>query len=128
MSSIILVTGASTGIGQLTARALAAAGHTVYASMRDITGRNAARVRELRDWSFANGHDLRALELDVLSQSSVDRAVRTIVDAQGRLDTVVHNAGHLVVGPTEAFTPEEIMKVLDTNFLGRSASTAQCCR
>ena len=118
MKSVILVTGASTGIGRLTARSLAAAGHIVYASMRDIAGRNAPQVRELRDWGFAHGHDLRAVELDVLSQASADAAVRTIVVEQGRLDVVVHNAGHLVVGPTEAFTPEEIAKVFDTNFLG----------
>jgi NAD(P)-dependent dehydrogenase (short-subunit alcohol dehydrogenase family) len=118
MKFVILVTGASTGIGHLTSRALAAAGHTVYASMRDIQGRNAARVRELRDWSFANGHDLRAVELDVLSQAPADQAVQAIVGEQGRLDVVVHNAGHLVVGPTEAFTPEEIVKVFDTNVLG----------
>jgi NAD(P)-dependent dehydrogenase (short-subunit alcohol dehydrogenase family) len=118
MSSVILVTGASSGIGHLTSRALAAAGHTVYASMRDIGGRNAPRVRELRDWSFSSGRDLRPLELDVLSQPSVEHAVQTILGERGRLDVVVHNAGHLVVGPTEAFTPEEIVKVFDTNFLG----------
>lgn len=118
MKSIVLVTGASTGIGHLTARALAAAGHVVYASMRDIAGRNAPTVRELRDWGFAHGHDIRAVELDVLSQPSVDQAGKAIVDEHGRLDVVVHNAGHLVVGPTEAFTPEEIAKVFDTNFLG----------
>jgi len=118
MKSVILVTGASTGIGHLTSRALAAAGHTVYASMRDIHGRNAPRVRELRDWSFAHGYDLRAVELDVLSQASADAAVQAIVGEQGRLDVVVHNAGHLVVGPTEAFTPDEIVQVFDTNVLG----------
>lgn len=117
-TSVILVTGAATGIGQLTARTLAAAGHTVYASMRDIAGRNAERVRELRAWSEAHGHDLRAVELDVLSQPSADAAVQTILAEQGRLDVIVHNAGHLVVGPTEAFTPEEIARVFDTNVLG----------
>lgn len=118
MKHVILVTGASTGIGQLTARALASAGHTVYASMRDTAGRNAPRVREIRDWSFSKGYDLRTVELDVLDQTSADNAVAQIVREQGRLDVVVHNAGHLVVGPTEAFTPEEMIKVLDTNFLG----------
>jgi NAD(P)-dependent dehydrogenase (short-subunit alcohol dehydrogenase family) len=118
MKSVILVTGASTGIGYLTARALAAAGHVVYASMRDTQGRNAAKARELRDWSFARGHDLRAVELDVLSQASADAAVAHILAEQGRVDAVVHNAGHLVVGPAEAFTPDEIVKVMDTNFLG----------
>ena len=118
MKSVILVTGASTGIGRLTALSLAAAGHVVYASMRDVAGRNAAHVRELRDWAFARGHDLRAVELDVLSQASADAAVGTIVAEQGRLDAVVHNAGHLVIGPTEAFTPEEMVRVFDTNVLG----------
>jgi NAD(P)-dependent dehydrogenase (short-subunit alcohol dehydrogenase family) len=116
--SIVLVTGAGTGIGHLSVKALALAGHTVYASMRDLDGRNAAKVRELRDWAFANGTDVRAVELDVLSQASADAAVATIVAERGRLDVVVHNAGHLVIGPTEAFTPEEISKVFDTNFLG----------
>ncbi|MYM71315.1 SDR family NAD(P)-dependent oxidoreductase [Duganella sp. FT134W] len=116
--SIVLVTGAGTGIGHLSVKALALAGHTVYASMRDIGGRNAAKVRELRDWAFAHGADVRAVELDVLSQASADAAVQTIVAERGRLDVVVHNAGHLVIGPTEAFTPEEISKVFDTNFLG----------
>lgn len=116
--SIVLVTGAGTGIGHLSVKALALAGHTVYASMRDIGGRNAAKARELRDWAFANGADVRAVELDVLSQASADAAVDTIVAERGRLDVVVHNAGHLVIGPTEAFTPEEISKVFDTNFLG----------
>jgi NAD(P)-dependent dehydrogenase (short-subunit alcohol dehydrogenase family) len=116
--SIVLVTGAGTGIGHLSVKALALAGHTVYASMRDLDGRNAAKVRELRDWAFANGADVRAVELDVLSQASADAAVATIIAERGRLDVVVHNAGHLVIGPTEAFTPEEISKVFDTNFLG----------
>ena len=75
-------------------------------------------MRELRDWAFAHGHDLRAVELDVLSQDSADAAVRTIVAEQGRLDVVVHNAGHLVIGPTEAFTPEEMTRVFDTNVFG----------
>ena len=118
MNNVILVTGASTGIGRLTALSLAAAGQVVYASMRDIAGRNAAQVRELRDRAFANGHDLRVVELDVLSQESADAAVKTIVAEQGRLDVVVHNAGHLVIGPTEAFTPEEMARVFDTNVFG----------
>lgn len=116
--SVILITGAGTGIGRLGALSLAAAGHIVYASLRDVEGRNAARARALRDQAFALGHDLRIVELDVLSQDSAELAVQTILAEQGRLDVVVHNAGHLVVGPSEAFTPEEMMRVLDSNFLG----------
>jgi NAD(P)-dependent dehydrogenase (short-subunit alcohol dehydrogenase family) len=92
--STVLITGAATGIGNLTARTLSAAGHTVYASMRDVSGRNAARAAELRDSAREQGHDLRVVELDVTSQESADAAVATILEQTGDIDTVVHNAGH----------------------------------
>jgi NAD(P)-dependent dehydrogenase (short-subunit alcohol dehydrogenase family) len=116
--SVILITGAGSGIGKLSARALALAGHTVYATMRDVAGRNAGRAAEARAWARTHGADLHPLELDVLSQDSCDAAVAAVVAEQGRLDVVVQNAGHLVVGPTEAFTAEEVAQVLDTNFVG----------
>jgi NAD(P)-dependent dehydrogenase (short-subunit alcohol dehydrogenase family) len=115
---IILVTGAGTGIGTLSAQSLAEAGHVVYASMRDIAGRNAGRAAELRALAAARNIQLHPLELDVLSQASADAAAATVVREQGHLDVVMQNAGHLVVGPTEAFTPDEIAKVFDTNVLG----------
>jgi NAD(P)-dependent dehydrogenase (short-subunit alcohol dehydrogenase family) len=115
---VILITGAGSGIGKLSAQSLAKAGHTVYASMRDIGGRNAGRAREMRAWAEAEGVRLIPLELDVLSQASADAAVATVVREQGRLDVLVQNAGHLVVGPAEAFSAEETMAVLDTNFVG----------
>ncbi|MFV0676647.1 SDR family oxidoreductase [Variovorax sp. tm] len=115
---IVLVTGAGSGIGKLTALSLAEAGHVVYASMRDIAGRNNARAAELRALAAQKKLQLHPLELDVLSQESADAAAATIVREQGHLDVVMHNAGHLVVGPTEAFTPQEIAKVFDTNVLG----------
>lgn len=118
MKSVVLVTGAGSGIGKLTAESLAEAGHIVYATMRDVDGRNKQRADEIRAWAEAKNVDLRPLELDVLSQESADAAVDTIVKEQGRLDIVMQNAGHLVIGPTEAFTPEEIVKVFDTNLLG----------
>lgn len=116
--NVVLVTGAGTGIGNLSARALAAAGHTVYASMRDVNGRNASKANELHMYAADHGYQLKALELDVLSQESADQAIQTIVEEQGRLDVVMHNAGHLVVGVVEAFTPEEMVKVFDTNVFG----------
>ena len=118
MQSVILVTGAGTGIGKLSAQALAEAGHIVYATMRDIEGRNRARADELRALAAQRNIALYPLELDVLSQASADAAAAAIVHAQGRIDVVMQNAGHLVTGPTEAFTPEEIVKVFDTNVLG----------
>jgi NAD(P)-dependent dehydrogenase (short-subunit alcohol dehydrogenase family) len=118
MKSVILVTGAGTGIGKLSAQALAEAGHIVYATMRDVEGRNKARADALRTLAEEKGLQLHPLELDVLSQESADAAAATIVREQGRIDVVMQNAGHLVVGPSEAFTPEEMMKVFDTNLFG----------
>ncbi|HEX8929386.1 MAG TPA: SDR family NAD(P)-dependent oxidoreductase, partial [Actinomycetota bacterium] len=115
---VIVVTGASSGFGALTARALARAGHTVYAGMRDTAGRNAAAVAQAGHYAAAYGVDLRPIELDVSTQSSADAAIAAIIDQHHRLDVVVHNAGHMVSGPAEAFTPEEMAAVYDTNVLG----------
>ncbi|MDR7099793.1 NAD(P)-dependent dehydrogenase (short-subunit alcohol dehydrogenase family) [Lysobacter niabensis] len=118
MKSVVLVTGAGSGIGKLSAQSLAQAGHIVYATMRDVEGRNKPRADEIRQWASQNKAELYPLELDVLSQDSANAAVAAIVREQGRLDVVMHNAGHLVIGPTEAFTPEEFIKVYDTNLFG----------
>lgn len=113
----VLVTGTSSGFGALTVRALADAGHTVYAGMRDTAGRNARAADDALTYADEHGVALRPVEMDVVDQDSVDAAVRTVVDEAGRLDVVVHNAGHMVLGPTEAFTPEQLAQVYDTNVL-----------
>jgi NAD(P)-dependent dehydrogenase (short-subunit alcohol dehydrogenase family) len=117
MKNIIVITGASSGFGALAARALAKAGHTVYASMRDTTGHNAAQVDEAKRFSSENKVDLRTIELDVLSEESVNAAIQKIVADNGRLDVVIHNAGHMVFGPAEAFTPEQFAELYDINVL-----------
>jgi NAD(P)-dependent dehydrogenase (short-subunit alcohol dehydrogenase family) len=117
MKNIVVVTGASSGFGALAARALARAGHTVYASMRETTGRNEPQVKEVEEYATEHGVDLRAIELDVSSQESIDAALKTIISENGRLDVVIHNAGHMVFGPAEAFTPEQLAQVYDTNVL-----------
>ncbi|MCX5374762.1 SDR family oxidoreductase [Streptomyces sp. NBC_00015] len=116
--STVLITGAGTGIGNLTARALARAGHRVYASMRAPGTRNAARAEELHRLAQAERLDLHVVELDVASQASADRAVAAVLDDAGTLDVVIHNAGHLVTGYVEAFTAEEIAHLIDVNTLG----------
>jgi NAD(P)-dependent dehydrogenase (short-subunit alcohol dehydrogenase family) len=115
---IILITGASSGFGRLTAEALAKAGHTVYASMRDVTGRNAENAAEMAQMSARDGVDLRAIELDVQSEPSTNAAVEKIMAESGRIDVVVHNAGHMMFGPAEAFTPEQYAQQYDVNVLG----------
>jgi NAD(P)-dependent dehydrogenase (short-subunit alcohol dehydrogenase family) len=115
--NVIVITGASSGFGALAARALARAGHTVYASMRETTGRNAPQVKEVEQFAAQHNVDLRAIELDVASQDSADAAIAKIIADTGRLDVVVHNAGHMVFGPAEAFMPEQFAQLYDTNVL-----------
>lgn len=115
---IILITGASSGFGRLTAEALARAGHVVYASMRDIAGRNAQNALAMAETSKRDGVALRAIELDVQSESSIDAAVGSIMAESGRIDVLIHNAGHMMFGPAEAFTPEQFAEQYDVNVLG----------
>jgi NAD(P)-dependent dehydrogenase (short-subunit alcohol dehydrogenase family) len=117
MKNVILITGASSGFGRMTAQALAKAGHTVYASMRNTTGRNAATVAEMAEFAQASHVDLRTVELDVQSQESADAAAEHVMAEAGRIDVVVHNAGHMAFGPAEAFTPEQFAHLYDVNVL-----------
>ena len=115
MRNIIIVTGAANGIGGNTCRELALAGHTVYVSMRETQGRNAHRVGEVEAFARAHDADLRAIELDVSSEDSVNSAIETIISENGRLDVVMHNAAQIVYGPAEAFTPEQLAELYDAN-------------
>ena len=117
MSKIIVITGASSGFGALAARALAVAGHRVYAGMRETSGRNAPQVAKLTAFAKEHACDLRWVEMDVASQESVEDAIKKILAENGGLDVVVHNAGHMVFGPAEAFTPEQLAELYDINVL-----------
>src|SRR4029077_7151371 len=114
---IILVTGASSGFGRLSVEALARAGHTVYASMRDTKGRNTPNVKAIGQLAKEQGIDLRTVELDVQAQDSVDKGVAQLIAESGRIDVLIHNAGHMAFGPAEAFTPEQLAQLYDVNVL-----------
>ena len=115
MAKVILVTGASSGFGEMTAYALADAGHTVYASMRHPTD---DKVDQARAHSAGRGVDLRTVALDVQDQASVDAAVAQVIAEQSRIDVLIHNAGHMAFGPAEAFTPEQFARLYDINVVG----------
>lgn len=118
MSKVVLISGASSGFGAMSARLLADAGHTVYATMHDVVGNNAEVVADCAAYARERKVDLRTTEMDVSDQDSVDAAVAQIMADAGRIDVVVHNAGHMVLGPCEAFTVEQVASIYDTNVLG----------
>ena len=113
MSKIILITGASSGFGRDTAHTLAAAGHKVFAGVRDIAGRNLAVAEELRS------KGIEPLALDVTSDASVDGALSALLAASGgRLDVVINNAGIASAGVSESFTPEQLRALFEVNIFG----------
>ncbi|MEH6585525.1 MAG: SDR family oxidoreductase [Halioglobus sp.] len=113
--SVILVTGASTGIGQTTSLHLASKGHQVFAGVR-----NPDTANELKERIAAQSSSVELIQLDVTDQASVDSAVQQIMDQTGRIDVLVNNAG---VGGGRAVeeTPlEEVRDVFETNYFGIS--------
>jgi NAD(P)-dependent dehydrogenase (short-subunit alcohol dehydrogenase family) len=112
----VLITGTSSGFGELTAKTLASHGMRVYATMRGVNGRNAAAAERLRAWADSLHADLDVLELDVTSEDSVQRAFEA-VDAMG-IDVLVNNAGSSAAGPLEAFSIPQMTGLLNVNVLG----------
>src|SRR5881397_3200043 len=115
MSKVVLITGASTGFGRDAAERLARQGHHVFATMRDIGGRNAQACEALERLAHDEHLQVRVLDLDVTSEPSVQRAVDIALEEAGRLDVVVNNAGFAGIGVTEAYTPEQWQQMFDTN-------------
>jgi NAD(P)-dependent dehydrogenase (short-subunit alcohol dehydrogenase family) len=74
--------------------------------------------QDAQDYADQHGVDLRTVELDISSQDSCDAGIARIIEESGRLDVVLHNAGHMVLGPLEAYTPDELTHVYDVNVLG----------
>ncbi|HEX4545888.1 MAG TPA: SDR family oxidoreductase [Candidatus Acidoferrum sp.] len=117
-TQIVLVTGASSGFGRLIAETLARKGFTVFATMRDANGGNAASSRELEELAQRGPLSLQVLELDVTDDASVERAVREVVAKHGRIDVLVNNAGYGIMDLAETVTVAQAQRQFDTNFFG----------
>ena len=115
---VVVVTGASSGFGKLTALELARRGHAVIATMRDVAGRNAQVRLDLVEAAKAEGFELQVLEMDVADEASVNSAIDLVVRRHGRIDVLVNNAGTMFVGVTEAYTVADIERQFAVNFFG----------
>lgn len=113
----VFITGCSAGFGRDTARALAMRGHRVYATMRDIGGRNAPVAEELRAFAQQGGYAIHLHELDVSDEQSVERAAAWAVE-QGGVDVLIQNAGVGTYGIQEAFTLEQVKGIFEVNVFG----------
>ena len=103
MSKVVLITGASSGLGQALAEQLSEMGYQVYGTSRKPQHK---------------GLPFEMVAMDVRDEASVHRAIAFIIDKEGRLDAVINNAGIGIAGPLEQLRLDNIEKVLDTNVKG----------
>jgi len=115
---VVVITGASSGFGRLAAGFLARNGYTVFATLRDLTGRNAPAAEALRELARKESLDLHAAEMDVTEDDSVEGCIRDVVGRAGRVDVLVNNAGFGYIGLLESFDLEQARRIFDTNVLG----------
>ena len=104
---IVLITGASSGIGYDAARALAAAGHKVYAAARRVE-----LMEPLKDKGVV------PLQMDVTDEQSMSVGVKTVLDREGRIDVLINNAGYGYFGAVENVTMAEARRQQEVNVFG----------
>lgn len=108
MLKVWLVTGSASGLGRNIAEAVLASGDRLVATARD--------PRRLQDLVEKYNDRVRTAPLDVADEAAAKAAVRVAIDAFGRIDVVVNNAGYGDVAPFEPLSSERFKAVVDTNF------------
>ena len=115
VGKVIVITGASSGFGSIAARLLAQRGHIVYAGVRQY---ETEAIAATEDFARKNIIHLRVVLLDITDDHAVGAAVQKVIHEHGRIDVLVHNAGHGSMGPAEAFTEQQLMNCFDINVIG----------
>ena len=111
---VVLVTGASRGLGNASANLLAENNYTVYGASRNLKSDKDQSSKDL----------FNKIKMDVTDSESVRNGVNKIIEEQGRIDILINNAGIVLAGPLEQTLIEEAKLQLDTNFFG----TARACK
>ena len=115
---IILITGTSSGFGQLSAFTAARQGHTVYASMRNVESKNSKNVAELMNQAKEEKLHLHTIELDVTKEETIKRTVDFIIKKEGKIDVLVNNAGAGTMGILEDTPLESVKNTFEVNLFG----------
>lgn len=113
MSQVVLITGATSGMGELSASTLANAGYKVYAGTRNINNLD------------SSNKNITNIYIDVTKTESIKDAVATIIKNEGKIDVLVNNAGYGLVATLEEGTDEEIFNQFDVNVFGLIKTTRE---
>lgn len=109
---VIVITGASSGIGKATALHLLNKGHIVYGAAR--------RVEKMQDLKAKGGHDLK---MDITSEADIQNVVKQVIDKHQHIDILINNAGYGVYGAVEDVPIEEARKQFEVNLFGLARIT-----
>jgi len=112
MKKVILITGASSGMGKESAKELINQGHTVYTVAR--------RIEQMQDLKQLGG---RPIEMDVTNEKDIQKVVDTIIQKEGKIDVLWNNAGYGLFGSVEDVPMEEAKKQFEVNVFGLAALT-----
>ena len=112
MGKVIIITGASSGMGKVTAKTLIGQGHTVYGAAR--------RVENMQDLVKMGGH---AIGMDITDETQVKAAVDRVMSEQGRIDVLINNAGYAVYGAVEQVPFTDARRQFDVNLFGLASLT-----
>lgn len=112
MKKVVLITGASAGMGKDAAIRLIKEGYVVYGAAR--------RLAQMDDLVALGGH---AIQMDILDEQAIDNTVQRIMEEQGRLDVLINNAGYAVWGAVETISMEDARRQFDVNIFGLASLT-----
>lgn len=112
MKKVILITGASSGMGKESAKRLIQEGHTVYTVAR--------RVDQMKDLEILGGHPM---QMDVTVESDIDTVLKAIIDKEGKIDVLWNNAGYGLYGSVEDVPLDEARRQFEVNLFGLAAIT-----
>ncbi|HHY64800.1 MAG TPA: SDR family oxidoreductase [Clostridiaceae bacterium] len=113
-SRIVLITGASSGIGAAAAEYLMKKGFHVYGTSRKVSG----NIDEIKARDNLSGGFIRMIPMDVTDDESVDKGIKFILEKEGRIDILISNAGSGIAGSVEDVSMEEARVQFDVNFFG----------
>ena len=112
MKKVVIVTGASSGIGKATAMQLIKEGHSVYGAAR--------RVEKMKELISAGG---KAVAMDITNHNQVHAEIQKIIETERKIDVLVNNAGYAVYGPIEEINYEQAKRQFDVNLFGLAEVT-----
>lgn len=118
MAKVVLITGATSGMGLETSILLAQSGYKVYAGSR-------GNEAELLEKAKEQGVQITVVSLDVQNTASIQNAVKTVIEKEGKIDVLVNNAGFGLLATLEEGTDEEIFKQFDVNVFGLIKTTRE---